>query len=121
MTNTLMTPTFTTLNALVLALKAKLSELRSSTALRRRHELLVDIGRIGDHVGSDVVNHIGLLVARQREVKLGIYDGSGCSKNHLTISTQLDQLIRMRGIAVCPFCEELLVCDDREVMFVVYA
>lgn len=121
MTKTLRTPTFNTLNALVLALKAKLTELRSSTSLSRRHELMVDIGRIGEHVGPDVVNHIGLLVARQREVKLGIYNGRGCSKNHLTISTQLEQLIRMRGIAVCPFCEELLVCDHQEVMVAVYA
>lgn len=121
MKNILMAPTVTTFNALILALTAKLAELSGSTILSRRQELLDDTGRIGEQIGSDVVQHVSLLVARQLDVVLSLYDGRGCSKSRLTINTQLDQLIRMRGIAPCPFCEELLVDSDQQAVAAVYA
>lgn len=103
------TTTINTLNALILTLKSKLKELRCSTNMVRHNELLADINLISEQIGPDVVQHVGLLVARNRAVVLSIYDGRGCSKSRLTISTQLNQLIRLRGVAPCPFCDELLV------------
>lgn len=114
-------PSVTTLYALMLALKAKQGELRKTASLNRRRELSADIGLIGEQLGSDVVTHIDMLVSRRRPMKLSLYDGRGCSKNGLTINTQLDQLIRLRGIAVCPFCAELLIGSDQGEVVATYA
>ena len=103
----------TTLHALIFVLIAKFAEIRNSANMLRRRELLVDIDLIGERIGPDVVKHVGLLVARGRDVSITFYDGTGCSKSGLKINTYLEQLIRMRGLAICPHCEELLICSDQ--------